>query len=53
MPKERVYKAVMLPEDLHQEIKVKATAEMMTIIEFISNLVEKYETNNKRDRRSV
>jgi hypothetical protein len=39
MNKEKIYKAVMVPEDLHQQIKVEATTKKMTIIEFINFLM--------------
>jgi hypothetical protein len=52
--KETIYKAIMVPEDLHQFIKVSATDEKKSIIEFINNLMYLYETkNNSNNRRDL
>jgi hypothetical protein len=47
--KTKTYKAIMLPEELHYEIKNSASRKSQSIIQYISFLVAKEKiTNGKR-----
>ena len=36
----KIYKAIMLPEELHQKIKLEATKKGQTIIQYITEKLE-------------
>jgi hypothetical protein len=41
--KEKEYKAIFVPKELHYTIKVEALKRKQTMMEFIRDLVKKYE----------
>lgn len=41
MNKEKIYKSIMLPEKLHQKIKLEATKKGQSIIDYLSELLSK------------